>query len=282
VNLDDDLRRMLADLDTDERLDVPVRAGAAEVIVSGARRLRRKRIAAVTAASALTAAAVVVGGFVLVAGGPEALPPATSDLQVVPESSVPSASSASTSSATSPGRASSAGTRPGGQVPGPGGGGEGNGGEGGGNQQPSVDPPPPPSGTQIGPASFRALRLGMTYDEAAATGMVGAGDPVPATGCATYPLLVDGQPVGDVRISAAAGIEVLYPVVALHTPEGASNGWSVAQVKAVYPEIDEAAVADSGLAFPAVPGNPGAVYRLEFLDELVGIGLQSSAQPCGG
>jgi hypothetical protein len=277
VNLDDDLRRMLADLDADERLDVPVRPGAAEVIVAGARRVRRKRIAAVTAASALTAAAVVVGGFVLVAGGPEALPPATSDLQIAPESSVPSAGSTSRVPSSVSGRTTASGTRPGGQGPGGGGGGG-----GGGDQQPTVDPPPPPSGTQIGPASFLALRLGMTYDEAAATGMVGAGDPVPATGCATYPLLVDGESAGGVQISAASGVEVLYPVVPLHTPEGASNGWSLAQAKAVYPEIDEAAVADSGLAFPAVPGNPGAVYRLEFLDELVGIGLQSSAQPCGG
>jgi hypothetical protein len=280
VNLDDDLRRMLADLDADERLDVPVRPGAAELIVAGARRVRRKRIAAVTAASALTAAAVVVGGFVLAAGGPEALPPATSDLQVAPESSVPSSGSSSRATTSPSGRTTASGIRPGGEAPGPGGGGDG--GADGGDQQPTVDPPPPPSGEQIGPASFQALRLGMTYDEAVATGMVGAGDPVPATGCATYPLLVGGESAGGVQISAASGVEVLYPVVALHTPEGPSNGWSLAQVKAVYPEIDEAAVADSGLAFPAVPGNPGAVYRLEFLDELVGIALQSSAQPCGG
>src|SRR5690348_3337808 len=73
-DLDDELRELLGS----DRLDVPVRADAEEIIVAGARRLRRRRIVAATASGALGVVAAIVAGFVLAGGTPDAMPPATS------------------------------------------------------------------------------------------------------------------------------------------------------------------------------------------------------------
>jgi hypothetical protein len=145
---------------------------------------------------------------------------------------------------------------------------------------PEVDVPPEVTGEEIGPTGFRAVRLGMTYDEVLAAGMVDA-PRAAEPGCLPYPLLVDGEPAGYVHISDTAGVEAIGPTLSLHTPEGVSTGWTVEQVKAAYPELELANVADFSRDLVSVPGNRSANYRLEFADgALATISLQLSTQTC--
>ncbi|MGH3863358.1 hypothetical protein [Actinokineospora sp.] len=64
MNLDDELQRLFAD----ERLDVPVRPGATEAVVAGARRVRRRRVA--TAAVGGAAALSLLAGTAIVLAKP--------------------------------------------------------------------------------------------------------------------------------------------------------------------------------------------------------------------
>ncbi len=73
VDLDDELRRLFRD----QRLDIPVRPGADDAVVTGARRVRRKRIALASAGSTFAVAALVAGGIALSGlGGASSMPPA--------------------------------------------------------------------------------------------------------------------------------------------------------------------------------------------------------------
>lgn len=73
MDLDDELRRLFQD----QRLDIPVRPGADEAVVIGARRVRRKRIALASAGSTFAVAALVAGGIALSGlGGASSMPPA--------------------------------------------------------------------------------------------------------------------------------------------------------------------------------------------------------------
>ncbi|MEO6081494.1 MAG: hypothetical protein ABIQ18_00100 [Umezawaea sp.] len=73
MDLDDELRRLFQD----QRLDIPVRPGADEALVTGARRVRRRRIALASAGSTFAVAALVAGGIALSGlGGASSMPPA--------------------------------------------------------------------------------------------------------------------------------------------------------------------------------------------------------------
>ncbi|GAA4411061.1 hypothetical protein GCM10023148_03140 [Actinokineospora soli] len=72
MTIDDDLRRLF----TDDRLDVPVHAGATAAVVAGARR-RRRRTATLGTGGALATALVIAGGVALGGGGTPPVPPAS-------------------------------------------------------------------------------------------------------------------------------------------------------------------------------------------------------------
>lgn len=73
MDLDDELRRLFQD----QRLDIPVKPGADDAVVTGARRVRRRRRALASAGSAFAVAALVAGGVALAGlGGPTSMPPA--------------------------------------------------------------------------------------------------------------------------------------------------------------------------------------------------------------
>lgn len=77
MDLDDELRRLFQD----DRLEIQVKPGADEAVVTGARRLRRRRVAMASAASTLAVATVVAGGVALSGvAGPTDLPPAASSV----------------------------------------------------------------------------------------------------------------------------------------------------------------------------------------------------------
>lgn len=262
MDLDDELRRVLSD----DRLDIAVQPDAAERIVAGARRLRVRRRLAVTGSVGGLAVVAVVAGAVLFTDPrqPDALPPADQTSTVRPSSQTSGSSSAP--SGTSQVTASPS--------------------AGGGTSRPDDDPattagtrtaPPATTGTRIGPDGFGVLRLGMSFDEAKAAGGTEGEPPQPNGGCVGgYPLLLDGEPAGEVAFGTA-GIMLLAPTVDLHTAEGASTGWPAKQVQTVYPTITDEEVA-AGAAGVAVPGNPDAIYRLGFTDGvLTEINLQSRA-----
>jgi hypothetical protein len=269
MDLDDELKRLFAD----ERLEVPARPGAEDVIVAGARRVRRRRIAAVSASSALTVAAAVVAGVLLAGGHPDAMPPANR-YKNTPSSTTTTTTSSSTQSLTTQ-------TVPRGTA--------------GGDAQPpltneqqntgtttsTAEPPPSLDFPVLGPTGFQALQLGQTQEEAEATGMVGVPTSESYGSCSEYQLLVDTVHVGWVYFSSS-GVAAIMPFES-QTPEGVGPRWTVEQAAAVYPDLDVDSALANGYAVVSAPGNPGATYRLLVDVNLNTIGrvtMQTAAQPC--
>jgi hypothetical protein len=262
MDLDDELRQLFT---ADDRLDVPVKGDAEEIIVAGARRVRRRRIVAATASGALGVVIAVVAGIVLAGGSPDAMPPATDVPTTLPAASSaevttqPSSTSAVAPPMTAPSHTTTTTKTQQRGTP----------------SQPA-DPEPPDLGFQVlGPTGLKTLALGQSLEEAQATGLLG-----PRTsdsgGCGVYEL-TDDRATGSVYVSTTVQAIFADPT---QTPEGVGSGWTIAQVKAVYPNIDEAA-ADAGHAVVPVPGHASATYSLYFSDgEVTQVSLQLADQAC--
>lgn len=266
MNLDDELRELF----TSDRLDVPVRADAEELIVSGARRLRRRRVVAATASGALAVVVVIAAGIALAGGDPDAMPPATTN------PSTPAAATSdeittlpSTSAAAGP-PLSIATTTPTTT-----------------QQSPTKttrtsEPGPPDLNLQvIGPTGFGDVKLGQSVDDAIATGQVGNPAGTTGTGCSVYQLLSDDRMVGYIYTTSSVQAIVAEPV---ETAEGVGSGWTVEQVKEVYPDLDEQAAVDGGTVTVQVPGYSAANYLLRFSEGKVTAGiinLEHAGQDCG-
>ena len=277
MNLDDELRRMFGDVE--DRLDVPVRQDATETIVAGARRLRRRRVAAATASGVLAVAVLAGVGIVLATQDPESAPPAITSPVPTPSTAPSRSSSAPPSSAGSvPSREQPAGTEPGDPDGGPvtGGGGDQ-------DEDTTTEPPPSPpavTGSLIGPDGFGSIRLGMTYEELLATGAIQPGEP-PAAGCSAYEF-VDAAGSGYVHVSAAGGAQAILTSASTHTVEGVSHGWTLEQVRRVYPEVTTEAITAQNPVPVQVRGNPAVVYMIAFIggDVVTELSLQYADQPC--
>lgn len=173
MNLDDELQRLFAD----DRLDVPVRHGAAEAVVAGARRVRRRRIAmsAVGGAAALS----LLAGTAIVLTKPG------------PTHSVPGAEISATGDITAPPTERSADPAPT-SVKAPGNSGIRTGsvtGKPTSSTSPSdFQPEDGVDGTvPFGPDGYLALRLGMTAEQAEATGLITPNvQPISSKGCKGY------------------------------------------------------------------------------------------------
>lgn len=277
MNLDDELRRMFADVE--DRLDVPVRSDASDTIVAGAQRLRRRRIATATVGG-VVAAVAMVGSVVLFAPEPRSAPPAITSPAPTQPSSVDGPSSSSSAPGSSSSTSPPPGTVPTGGDQG-GGPGPGNGGDPGGEEPPADPPPPAVVGAQVGPDGFGPLRLGMTYDELVATGVVTPGEPPVDPDCSAYEFTVDGVR-GYVHVTAAGAQAILPADAPLHTADGVSTEWTLAQVQEVYPQVTEEAITASNPVAVQVPGNPSAVYMIAFIggDVVTAITIQWAEQPC--
>lgn len=141
---------------------------------------------------------------------------------------------------------------------------------------------PKPEANVIGPKSWGKVKLGMTFAEAKAAGLVRGGEQ-PPDGCQTYPLYVDGKRDGYVHITANAGIETIAPDSKVSTPEGVTVGWTAAQVKKVYPDLSLHSVNHVDRAIARVPGNSGALYQINFKNGAVeGFILEVFDQHCYG
>lgn len=268
MELDDELRQLFT---TDDRLDVPVRPKAEEIIVAGARRVRRRRIVVATASGGL-AIALVVAGVVLAGGRPDAMPPATgmSTTTQPPASTVQVTSLASsTGTAGSTGTATSAATTTSSS-------------ESSSTISTETRNPRQPmlNYEVLGPTGLRTLQLGQSLSDARATGMVGPLiNVIGPGGCATYDMTYDGSLAGQLIISDTVQAISAAPV---RTPEGVGRGSTVEQVKAVYPDFEP----PSGLGTSTVhvPGNAGAIYRLGVMGGKVNdVSLQfANIVDCGG
>jgi hypothetical protein len=68
----DDLERALRDMLTDERLDVPLRSGATQMVHEGVRRRRRGRAIGATVSAVVAVAGAIVGAVVITGAGTQA------------------------------------------------------------------------------------------------------------------------------------------------------------------------------------------------------------------
>jgi len=262
AELDAELRNLF----TSDRLDVPVRADAEEIIVSGARQVRRRRIVAATASGALGVVAAVVAGFVLAGGTPDAMPPATSTTTTRPPvgpsievTSLPGEATAeapplgTTTTTPSPPPHTKTKTK----------------------TSSSVSGPPTLNYEVIGPTGIRGLRLGQTLEEAQATGLLSP-TAEESRGCQVYEMVSDDRLTG--RVYVNGGTVQIIDANPVQTPQGVGPGWTLAQVHEVYGDFTDTGP-DSLIA---VPGNPYAHFHLRFVDgKVVSIGLLLTYdQPC--
>jgi hypothetical protein len=144
-------------------------------------------------------------------------------------------------------------------------------------------PPAPLTGTGylLGPDGYGPVRLGMSFTEAKAAGLVRDGDPPSGSECHPYELYVAGAADGYVHISGDRGVESIAPQRRMTTPEGLTIGADPAKVTALYPGIDLSFLKELPRAMARVPGNATAVYRIGFQNGVVErIGLQLADEKC--
>lgn len=251
MNLEDELQRLFSD----DRLELPVRPEAEDILARGIGRRRRRRAAAAGAAGALMVAGLIGTGVALtgVRSTDDFLPatrlpvttvPVTTGAPVPPSTGTsvtpPSPTSSSTGTPSSSSKRSTASTRPSGK---PSGGA-------------SATAPPPSTSVVLGPYGWGRLRLGMSESEAVATGEFDLDEGVSGAPCHRYWLAnTHGAPVD---ISPAYGVARITAKSGVHTPEGIGVGSTDDEVRAAYPG---ATFADYEFTVP-VPGNPKAVYVL--------------------
>jgi len=134
----------------------------------------------------------------------------------------------------------------------------------------------------LGPTTVLGLRLGMTTDEAMATGLIKLNPMAPtAAGCVGYdwaggagtqPLaLIFSPKYGLVRIGGRGDAA---------TPEGIHDGSSAADVRVAYP-FQTTPHSDNGDWVAPVPGNPNAHYWIIFSGSVVSdVRLELAVQDC--
>ncbi|MEV0271844.1 hypothetical protein AB0H43_23940 [Hamadaea sp. NPDC050747] len=137
----------------------------------------------------------------------------------------------------------------------------------------------------LGPAGYGELTLGMTPDQAKATGLIS--DPAgSATGaCGRYAYLkgaASNGTEGRLYFSRKLGLAAIFGYAGVGTPEGVGVGASYGQLHKAYPEWKPAGGAErDGRGQTAVPGNPAAVYLIEvYGGRVVQLAVQVKNQDC--
>lgn len=243
-DLEGDLRRLFSD----ERLDLRPREEARAAILAGARRVRRRRV--LTTATGGFLAAILLVGAVLYLGGPRG-----GQEQVAAPAPERSAGEPAYTYAPPPVPISAP---PRGPVTGAG-------------TAPRMSGVPLSTVAVLGPAGYGALRLGMSFAEAKASGQLAAADTPPA-GCSRYALREGTGAVGSVLISATDGI-VGFDATTARTPESIHIGSTLAQLSAAYPDLVRTS---DGYAAPA---GGGGTYQFTVDDNDQVTGLRLAASP---
>lgn len=269
MDLDDELRRMFAN--SGDQLDIPVRPDAEQRIVAGAQRVRKRRLAVMSSSGAAAVVVVVAVGIALANPTPEAMPPAH-----VPTSTSSTPTPPSSTPAPPPGEGTGTAIPP--AAP-PATGGDGP----PGTSENTEEPPPEPevTGELIGPFGWRELRLGMTYDEAVATGLVVETGSPPGDGCTSYTIATADGSHGGALTFSYNGLEFIAPYAKVRTPEGVWEGMPIEQFLELYPEKADEVAQGGSVTIPAV-GNSGAEYRIDHhgTGTVSMIGLRIYARGC--
>lgn len=251
---DDDLDRELRRLFSDGRLDVPPRDGAETEILAGARRVRRRRTTLAAAGGALTVALLVGAGILVtdLRSGNEqvAAPPSRPELslssttsaqptaEVVPppgtspDTGTPPAGSPPPTTTTSTAPRSSRSLTP------------------STTSSPRAESVPQATGPVLGPDGYGELQLGMSFEDAKATGLLTGTDTAP-NGCGDYQLAEGSSALSGVRISASSGI-VSFRATGARTPEKIKIGSTKDQLEAAYPGLTK-----TGSGYTAATGAGG-------------------------
>jgi hypothetical protein len=130
---------------------------------------------------------------------------------------------------------------------------------------------PEPAALVLGPDGLGPLKLGMTAEEADATGMLRPWDrEVPdGTGCRPqFRLADDSTDASAIWASDDSGVRAIQVGEGVLTPEGIGIGSSAADMDAAYPGWRSTLVVN-WRAYPPVAGNSDAVYRITVVDDKV-------------
>jgi hypothetical protein len=135
----------------------------------------------------------------------------------------------------------------------------------------------------LGSTGLGALHLGMSRDQAQATGLVAPFRYEPNSPGCLYRSELRGVPAdsdaGTVFHSTELGVATIDAYPGVQTPEGITIGSSMAAVLQAYPGV--ATDASPGRVVVPVPGNPAAGYRIAFIDDRVAqLTLQFANQDC--
>ncbi|MEV6897949.1 hypothetical protein [Amycolatopsis sp. NPDC051372] len=272
---DDELEQRLRTLFSDDRLGVAPPADAAPAIMAGARRRRQRRKVLMSASGAVCALALVSGGLVVfkfqattgaadftasrltvpnVSGPPpvapviSASPPAAEDPPVAPPVAPSHLSSAPPKRHSPP---------------------------------PAVTRGDAPDKVTKGPLltadGLGVLKLGMTEEQLAESGLT-LTQVKESAGCTYYDVAGAGVLAATAVVSPDAGVVVVKPDGAAHTPEGVGEGSAKEDVTAAYPGTSQAS---DELVAPT--GDEGA-YHFTLADDgsVSSLDVRSVNQTCAG
>jgi hypothetical protein len=131
---------------------------------------------------------------------------------------------------------------------------------------------------RLGPLGYGALRLGMTKEQALATGLL---NPFAASeGCAGASIKGGG---GEALLSPTLGIAAIQAGAQVATPEGVRIGTSLSVLRRTYPDWKSATGdrEEDTRGYAAVSGNSKAYYRIETRNsKVMSVTLQLAAQNC--
>jgi hypothetical protein len=158
-----------------------------------------------------------------------------------------------------------------------------------GTSPPSTTPSPPPTLPHLGRAGFGALHLGMTKQEAAATGStVGINTSTPGQcggigdGYLSGSQNPNGQHLeGRLFFGSTGRLVAIYAFAGVTTPEGIGLNSSYASVHATYPTWQALENRTNGRGAAPVHGNSAAHYRIVILNhKVVELSMDSNHQDC--
>ncbi|WP_329107939.1 hypothetical protein OG792_05485 [Micromonospora sp. NBC_01699] len=135
----------------------------------------------------------------------------------------------------------------------------------------------------LGPNGIGSLKLGMTRQQATATGLLIADeDNSNGEGCVPYHLRANSTGNGVVSLSRNLGIAAIDAYGSIKTPEGVRIGMSSADMLRIYPGWTAAdGDATNGRGHAKAPGNDSAVYRIATQNgTVIELTLQYAKQDC--